>query len=113
MNEAEGEPNIVTALLPSGIPIKVEVTGPAAGSGMTSVGVRDHLDIGIALDTVSELGSIVVEKLKAAKPTRATVELKLGFAVEAGKLTSLLVTGSGDASLTITLEWSEKSAQDD
>ena len=51
----------------------------------------------------------MVEKLKAAKPTRATVELKLGFAVEAGKLTALWVGGKGEASLTVTLEWSEHS----
>ena len=50
----------------------------------------------------------MVEKLKAAKPTRATVELKLGFAVEAGKLTALWVGGKGEASLTVTLEWSER-----
>ena len=56
---------------------------------------------------MAEIGSVVVDKLKAAKPTRATVELKLGFAVEAGKLTALWVGGKGEASLTVTLEWSE------
>ena len=35
------------------------------------------------------------------------MELKLGFAVEAGKLTALWVGGKGEASLTVTLEWSE------
>ena len=33
------------------------------------------------------------------------MELKLGFAVEAGKLTALWVGGKGEASLTVTLEW--------
>ena len=106
MNGAENATTVVTARLPSGAPVRVEVAGAESGDGMTSVGLRD-LDLGNALDTVAEIGSVVVEKLKAAKPARATVELKLGFAVEAGKLTALWVGGKGEASLTVTLEWSE------
>ena len=33
---------------------------------------------------------------------------RVGFAVEAGKLTALWVGGKGEASLTVTLEWSER-----
>lgn len=106
MNGAENVTTAVTARLPSGAPIRIEVTESGTGDGMTSVGLRD-LDLDKALDTIGELGSVVVEKLKAAKPTRATVELKLGFAVEAGKLTALWIGGKGDASLTVTLQWSE------
>ena len=106
MNGAESATRVVTAKLPSGVPIRVEIAGPDAGDEMTSVGLRD-LKLETALDTVGEIGSVVVEKLKAAKPTKATVELRLGFAVEAGKLTSLWVGGKGEAALTVTLEWSE------
>jgi hypothetical protein len=106
MNGAENATSVVTARLPSGAPIRVEIAGSDSGDGMTSVGLRD-LDLDKALDTVSEIGSAVVEKLKAAKPTKATVELKFGFAVEAGKLTALWVGGKGEASLTVTLEWTE------
>jgi Trypsin-co-occurring domain 1 len=105
MNGTENAPSVVTAKLPSGVPIRVEVAESGSGDEMTSVGLRD-LDLDKALDTVSEIGSVLVEKLKAAKPTRATVELKLGFTVEAGKLTALWVGGQGEASLTVTLEWS-------
>ena len=107
MNSLENATTVVTARLPSGAPVRVEVAGPESDDGVTSVGLRD-LDLGTALDTVAEIGSVVVEKLKAAKPARATVELKLGFAVEAGKLTALWVGGKGEASLTMTLEWSEQ-----
>jgi hypothetical protein len=100
---------VVTALLPSGAPVRVEVAAPESSDGMTSVGLRD-LDLDKALDVVGEIGSVVVEKLKAAKPTRAAVELKLGFALEAGKLTALWVGGKGETSLTVTLEWCEHSA---
>ncbi len=123
MNGSEGDTatgagktmTVVTALLPSGAPVRVEVAAPESGDGITSVGLRD-LDLDKALDVVGEIGSVVVEKLKAAKPTKAAVELKLGFALEAGKLTALWVGGKGEASLTVTLEWSERhvgSAGDD
>jgi hypothetical protein len=107
MNGPEHATMVVTARLPSGAPVRIQVTGPESGDGMTSVGLRD-LDLDNALDTVAEIGSVVVDKLKAAKPTKATVELKLGFAVEAGKLTALWIGGKGEASLTVTLEWSER-----
>jgi hypothetical protein len=94
----------VTARLPSGVAVKVEAATDSA-DGMTSVGLRDY-DLSAALDSVGEIGSLVVEKLKAARPSKTTVELKLGFAVEAGKLTALWVGGKGEASLTVTLEWS-------
>jgi hypothetical protein len=107
MNGSDGRTETVTVRLPSGVPVRVELAGP--GDGMTSVGLRD-LDVSGALDTVGEIGSLVVGKLKAAKPTKATVELKFGFEVEAGKLTALWVGGKGEASLTVTLEWSEPAA---
>jgi len=72
----------VTARLPSGVAIKVAAAADSA-DGITSVGLRDY-DLDKALDSVSEIGSLVVEKLKAA--------------VWAG--------GKGEASLTVTLEWS-------
>jgi Trypsin-co-occurring domain 1 len=108
MNSAESAINVVTAKLPSGLPIKVEVIGSDSDDGMTSVGIR-HLDLSAALDTVAEIGSVVVEKLKAISPAKTTVELRLGFAVEAGKLTALWVGGKSEASLTVTLEWSQSS----
>ncbi len=106
MNGSEDAPHVVTAVLPNGNPVKIELTRAGSGDGMASVGLRD-LDLGAALDRVGEIGSLVVDKLKAAKPRKTTVELHLGFAVEAGKLTALWVGGKGEGSLTVTMEWSE------
>jgi hypothetical protein len=110
MDGAASTPKTVMAKLPSGLPIRVEIAGSDSGDGLVSVGLRD-LDLSAALDTVAEVGSVLVEKLKTARPTRATVELKLGFAVEAGKLLALWVSSKGEASLVVTLEWSEHSAE--
>ena len=108
VNGNEDAPRVVTATLPSGVPIRVEVAQADAGDGMTSAGLPQDLKLDTALDTVGEIGSVIVDKLKAARPTRATVELRLGFAVESGKLTALWVAGRGEAALTVTLEWSER-----
>src|SRR5450755_1051029 len=74
--DADAAVQVVTARLPSGAPVQVEVTVPAGGDELTSVGLRD-LDLDHALDTIAEIGTVVVDRLKAAKPTKATVELKL------------------------------------
>jgi hypothetical protein len=105
VNGTEDLSRTVTARLPSGVPVRVELTGSGAADGMSSVGMTDF-DLNTAMDAVGEISSAVVERLKAARPSRAVVELKLGFAVEAGKLTALWVGGKGEASLTVTLEWS-------
>jgi Trypsin-co-occurring domain 1 len=94
---------VVTAQLPSGKPLRVQVA--AIDDGMGSVGLRDKLDVNGAIDTVGELGRLLYGKLQAIKPTRTSIELTLGFTVEAGKLTALIVNGKADASLTLTMEW--------
>src|ERR1700722_6366093 len=95
----------VTARLPSGLAVKVEaITDDTSADGMTSVGLR-RFDLADALEPVGEIGALVMSKLGKAKPSKTTVELRLGFAVEAGKLTALWVGGKGEAALTVTLEW--------
>jgi hypothetical protein len=109
MGRTDTDTRVVTAVLPSGMSINVEVTQPGGDEDeMASVGLR-NLELDKALDSLGEIGSLVVKKLKAAKPTRATVELGLAFSVEAGKLTALWVGGTGQASLNVTLEWAAES----
>jgi len=108
-DDAEQVVRAVTAQLPSGVAVRVQIADDGSGDGMTSVGLRD-LDLDKALDSVGEIGALVVDKLKAARPSKTTVEFKIGFAVEAGKLTALWVGGKGEASLTVTMEWSKDDA---
>lgn len=107
MDSTETDKRAVTAVLPSGMPIKVEIAQPGPGDEdeMASVGLRDF-ELNKALDSLGEIGFLVVEKLKSAKPTKATVQLGLAFTVEAGKLTALWVGGQGSSSLNVTMEWS-------
>ena len=110
--DAEGI-RIVRVELANGATMFVEAV-ETKKSGMASVALPAKLDFDNVLGTLGGLGSAVVDKLKVAGPSRATVELKFGFVAEPGKLTALLVSGKADASLTVTLEWSahgEKNGQ--
>jgi Trypsin-co-occurring domain 1 len=68
-------------------------------------------------DVVAKLGNVtasiervsheVLEAAKRASPTTATVELGFSLAIEAGQLVALFGKGKGEASITVTLEWSK------
>ena len=96
----------VTASLPSGRRLEVQVSGERDGMG--SVGIREKVQLDDAIDTVGELGHLIFTRLQAIKPKKTSVELTLGFTVEAGKLTALIVNGKAEASLTITMEWGDE-----
>ncbi len=62
-------------------------------------------------DAIEGIAESVVTTLQKVKPKRASVEFGLEVALEAGKLTGLLVKGSGTSNLKITLEWGEVSSK--
>lgn len=95
----------VTASLPSGKSLQVQVSGERDGMG--SVGIKDKIPLDDAIETVGELGHLIFSRLQAIKPKKTSVELTLGFTLESGKLTALIVNGKAEASLTITMEWGE------
>jgi Trypsin-co-occurring domain 1 len=69
-----------------------------------------------ATDVVARLGTItssiervsrdVLDAVRRAGPTKATVELGFGLAVESGQVVALFGKGRGEASIRVILEWS-------
>ena len=55
---------------------------------------------------IEGIAATVTAALQKVRPHKATVEFGLELGVESGKLTSLLVKGTGKANLKIVLEWS-------
>src|SRR5579859_314437 len=51
-----------------------------------------------------------LDAVRRAGPTKATVELGFGLAVEAGQLVALFGKGKGEATIKVTLEWSRDAA---
>jgi hypothetical protein len=58
-----------------------------------------------ALTGVDNFTSGLRTALKKVSPDKTTVEISIGFAMEAGKLTALFVDGKAEGSVTITMEW--------
>jgi Trypsin-co-occurring domain 1 len=69
------------------------------------VGIADVLKF----DGVTKSIEAVADRMTAAfdrvKPDRASVEFGIDIGVESGTLTGLVVKGTGNATLTVTLEW--------
>jgi hypothetical protein len=77
----------------------------AKAGGPQTVGLDEVLSFEGVRNTVSAISTDLAKAWEAAKPAEASVEFALKLAVKSGKLTGLLVEGSGDASLKITLTW--------
>lgn len=92
---------IVQVKMANGKIMHVEVKA-LGGEEDVAFGLPSFEDVSEAIEGISESLSATIEKLK---PRKASIEFGLELAVESGKLTALLVSGSGTASLKITLEW--------
>jgi hypothetical protein len=51
-----------------------------------------------------------LDAVRRAGPSKATVELGFGLAVEAGQVVALFGRGKGEATIKVTLEWSRDAA---
>ncbi len=54
---------------------------------------------------IERVGREVLAAVKRATPTKATVELGFGMAIEQGQLVALFGKGKAEASIHVTLEW--------
>lgn len=93
--------------------------------GGTMVIVAEQVGAALVADTgiVAKLSTItssvervcrdVLDAVRRAGPTKATVELGFGLAVEAGQVVALFGKGRGEASIKVTLEWSRDAAVPD
>lgn len=59
-------------------------------------------------NAVEAIARSVVQTIEKVKPEKASVEFALEIGVKSGKLTTLLVNGTGKGNLKITLEWAKK-----
>jgi hypothetical protein len=94
---------LVKADLGGGRVIFLEVQ--TAGDPETEVGIRDVLSFEGVVDTIEALTDSLMNALRKAKPDKATLEFGVDIGVEAGALTSVIVKGTGTATVKITLEW--------
>ena len=93
----------VPATLPDGVEIQVEATGPRWEEDVADLDLT--LSFAPVLTTIKSLCDALQGALEAARPSRAEVEFGVTVSVQPGGLTAVLVKGSADASLKVTLEW--------
>jgi Trypsin-co-occurring domain 1 len=58
-------------------------------------------------DAISGVAATMQEAFKAIRPSEATIEFGIDIGVESGTLTALLVKGTGQTHLKVTLKWSD------
>jgi hypothetical protein len=98
----------VTMDLGGGMKLAVvaEVTGPQLVADDKVVAELSHVT-----GPIERVSREILEAAKRAKPSKATVELGFGLAIEQGVLISLFGKGKGEASIKLTLEWSGEPAE--
>ena len=99
----ESRKEIVPVHLANGIKTHVEaiVLGGEEDVAFTTLSFKEVTDV------VESIASTMTTALQKVKPKKASIEFGLEMAIESGKLTTLLVKGTGSATLKISLEWSE------
>lgn len=68
--------------------------------------LTDVLDSNKIAKTIEGTVEILRGSFDRIKPDKASVKFGLKVAVESGQLTAVVVKGSGEANLEVTLEWS-------
>jgi hypothetical protein len=93
---------LITARLRNGTPVQIEVTSLG---GEEDVGFTAAPDFDTVIESVEGIANSAIDILKRVKPKKATIEFGVEIALESGKLTAMLVKGTGKANLKISLEW--------
>jgi hypothetical protein len=101
----ENNVEIIKAHLPESIEVHLEATN-LGGEQLVGFGGSSFQDI---TNVIEGIAKSLVATLQKAHPRKASVEFGLEFAVESGKLITVVVKGSSTANLKITLEWGELS----
>jgi hypothetical protein len=103
------EQNVVPAKV-GDTAILVEVRGEApAIDPEQDVSMRIPSFSGV-VDAIKSITGELSTMLDELAPNKASIELGVDVGVESGQLTALLVKGSGNATLKITLEWEKKTS---
>ena len=73
--------------------------------GAEDVAAVGPLSLDGVIDTIKELAGAIKAAIDTVAPEKASVKFGVQVAFKAGRLTSWLVEGSGQASLKVTLGW--------
>lgn len=98
----EPDTEIVSVKIDEKVTLLVEAT---ALGGEEDVGIGDILDFQEVTDAIEAIANSLTKTFDKVKPKKAGVEFGLEVGIESGKLSAMLVKGSGKANFKITLEY--------
>lgn len=58
-----------------------------------------------AMQALSGVAEDINTALEKASPNKVTLELGMEFAIESGRLTAMVISGSGRSQIKVALEW--------
>jgi hypothetical protein len=105
--ESRTKSEIITTQLPNGAKVLVQAT-VVGGREQVVSGIHSFQDVNDAIEGIAESVIAIWEKVK---PNKASVEFGVQIGFESGKLTAMLVKGSGSADLKVTMEWEKEPHQ--
>jgi methionine aminopeptidase len=95
----------VPVQLPNGAVVKIEI------AKSSDTGKEDVAFEMFKFDQIAEILEGVTEAIKGAiekvKPKKTAVKFGIEVGIESGKLTALIVKGTGKSNLEISMEWGE------
>lgn len=77
----------------------------------SDIGALDKFKLDEARSAIAKVGNWAVQTIRSSvpdTPDRFGVQIGLKLAVKSGVLTSVLAEASGEASITVTMEWDGK-----
>jgi Trypsin-co-occurring domain 1 len=101
-----GDSEVVAVDLGNGQAMLVEARTDGDCNPERLVRAQGQISFDGVVDSIDAISTRIVDALRRAKPDKATVEFGLDVGVGASRLTSLLVKGSGTATIHVTMEWS-------
>ncbi|MDJ0570676.1 MAG: CU044_2847 family protein [Pleurocapsa sp. MO_192.B19] len=100
----ESQTLIIPVELSDGTVVKVEAT--PIGEQRVAVQTRQFKEAMTTIKSIAQEVAGTVQDIKQhVAPSKMSVELGIKIGIESGNLTALIVKGTGEANLKITMEW--------
>ncbi|MEU0922360.1 CU044_2847 family protein [Streptomyces cyaneofuscatus] len=97
--------HVVEARLPGGEVISIVATATSAGNPAQDIAARGIPSLDEVRSAITGMATLARDAVEAVRPDSASVEFGVDVKVESGALSGLIVSGSANATLKVTLTW--------
>ncbi|MHC3816751.1 CU044_2847 family protein [Streptomyces sp. DT9] len=97
--------HVVEACLPGGGVISIVATATDAGDPAQDISARGIPSLDGVRSAITGMATLARDAVEAVRPDSASVEFGVDVKVASGALSGLIVSGSANATLKVTLTW--------